>query len=350
MGNAAPQRAILTLEEQAASSIRIFQPAETRLVVLVPALNERPTIQNVVERIPRAITGVDRVNIVVIDDGSTDDTGSIAASAGAVIVRHPHPSGVGAAFQSGLRKAIEMGADWIVSVDGDGQFAPEDIPKLLAPVLNGEADFATASRFKDPRLVPHMPAMKRWGNQVVSRLVSWLTGARYYDVSCGMRAYNRTAALNLSLLEQFTYTHEVFLHLSAKRMKITEVPIVVRGQREFGTSRVARSLLRYGLNTLRIVFRFYRDYYPLRFFGRIGAMCLSVGVMLLGFLVYHYARTQSFSPHKWAGFSGGGFCLLGCASLFMALVGDMLNRQRVYLEELLYHTRTLVSSDSRRVP
>jgi glycosyltransferase involved in cell wall biosynthesis len=317
-------------------------------VVIVPALNEERTIVDVVRRIPREITGVDLIDVVVVDDGSTDATGELARAEGAIVVRHPRPCGVGAAFQSGLRKVFELGGDLAVNIDGDGQFAPEDIPELIAPVLSGEADFATASRFKDPALTPKMPPIKRWGNSQVSRLISHLTGTKYYDVSCGMRAYGREAALSLSLLEPFTYTHEVFLHLTSKRMKIAEVPIEVRGEREFGTSRVASSILRYAKNTLKIIFRCYRDYYPLRFFGWIAAFCMSIGLPVLSFFVWHYVSTGRFNPHTWAGVLGGGIVFAGMVSLFMGVLGDMLNRQRVYLEEIQYHIRSLVANDSRR--
>jgi len=325
--------------------LRVHRQDEQSLVVIVPALNESRTIADVVRRIPREVGGIHQIKVVVVDDGSSDGTGPLAMAEGATVVRHPRPSGVGAAFQSGLRKAFELGADLVVNIDGDGQFNPEDIHKLVAPILSGEADFATASRFKDPALEPEMPRLKRWGNRQVSRLISWLIGAKFADVSCGMRAYNREAALNLSLMEPFTYTHEVFLHLSCKRMKIVEVPIAVRGQREFGKSRVASNLFRYAYQTLRTVFRFYRDHYPMKFFGRIAAICLAVGVPLLTFFLWHYFRTGAFAPHKWAGVSGAAMGGCAMASLFMGLLGDMMNRQRACLEEIRYYTRFLVAAD-----
>jgi glycosyltransferase involved in cell wall biosynthesis len=329
-------------------ALKLHRPAPVHLVVIVPALNEEHTIVDVIRRIPRTMQGVDEVSVVVVDDGSTDRTAKLARAEGALVVSHPRPCGVGCAFQSGLRKVFELGGDLVVNIDGDGQFSPEDIPKLIAPVLSGVADFATASRFKDPALVPHMPWIKKWGNRRVAQLISHLTGTTYHDVSCGMRAYGRDAALSLSLLEPFTYTHEVFLHLTSKRMKIAEVPLVVRGQRQYGKSRVANSVLRYGHNTLKIVFRAYRDYYPLRFFGWIAALCCAIGIPLVAFFCHHYLSSGSFAPHKWAGIVGGAFLGGALASLFTGVLGDMLNRQRVYLEEIQYHIRALVAADNRR--
>ena len=239
-----------------------------RLLVAMPALNEQRTVAGVIEGIPREIPGVGEIEVVVVDDGSDDLTGQKARAAGAHVIRHPKPGGVGAAFHSALAYGIESGADLIVSIDSDGQFDPADIPALVQPVVSGEADFATASRFKDPALIPEMPWLKLWGNRMMSRLISRLAGQTFYDVSCGMRCYSRRAMLQLHLLARFTYTQEVFLNLAFKQMKIVEVPIRVRGVREFGKSRVANNLWRYGFRTAQIIFRSYRDYHPLAFFRR----------------------------------------------------------------------------------
>lgn len=319
------------------------QPQGLRLVVIMPALNEEITVGKVIEGIPLDIAGVRDVRVVVVDDGSTDRTGEIATSLGAQIVRHVRPQGVGAAYQSGLRKAMEMGADVVVNIDADGQFNPADIPKLVEPVVTGKADFVTASRFKDPTLTPKMPWVKAWGNRQMSRLISMLTGQKFYDVSCGMRACSRRAALSLSLIGSFTYTQEAFLNLAFKQLQIVEVPIEVRGEREHGKSRVASSIRKYAVNTSKIIFRCYRDYYPMRFFGRIAAVLIVLGMGFGAFLLGHYVLTGSFSPHKWAGFTGAALVFLGLGSFHIGLVGDMLNRQRIYLEEVLYHVRDVRS-------
>jgi glycosyltransferase involved in cell wall biosynthesis len=310
-----------------------------KLFVSIPALNEQVTIGQVVRGVPRDIPGVDEVEILVIDDGSTDNTALEARNAGATVVSHPTNRGVGAAFHTALTYVIENRGDFLLTIDADGQFNPADIPTLAAPVVGGMADFATASRFKDESLIPEMPGAKLWGNRMMSRLVSRLTGGKYFDVSCGMRCYNRKSMLNLNLMGAFTYTQEVFLNLAFKRLRIVEVPINVRGQREFGKSRVASNLFKYALNTSRIIFRAYRDYKPMRFFGSI-ALWLGVPAVLLElFLGIHYLRTGQFSPHKWAGFTGGAMSILSLISLAIGLIGDMMNRQRVYLEELLYRQR-----------
>src|SRR3954454_20964545 len=146
------------------------------LFVTIPALNERITIGQVVRGVPRGIPGVACVEVVVVDDGSTDDTAAEAAAAGATVLSHPATRGVGGAFHSALTYVIERRGDLLVSIDDDGQFNPADIPALAdtpppaEPVIAPRADFSTASRFKDPRLLPQMPPVKLWGNRMMSRL------------------------------------------------------------------------------------------------------------------------------------------------------------------------------------
>ena len=313
--------------------------AGVSVLIALPALDEERTVADVIRGIPRSMPGVGSVDVLVVDDGSLDRTGEEAAAAGARVIRHATTRGVGAAFGTVLRYAVESGADLLVSIDADGQFDPADIPALMAPVLAGEADFTTASRFKDPGMVPAMPTAKLWGNRMMARLISRLAGEAFTDVSCGMRCYNRRATLTLNPMGRFTYTQEVFLNLAFKQLRIAEVAVMVRGEREHGSSRVAGSLWRYAFNTAGIIFRCYRDYRPLRFFCALAAAFLLPAVALGAFLLAHYLETGGFSPHKWAGFTGAALAALGVLFLFMGLIGDMLARHRVYLEELLYHRR-----------
>lgn len=319
-----------------------------KLVAQIPALNEERSIEQVLSAIPRDIPGVDEVVVLVVDDGSRDRTAELARAAGAVVVSHARNRGVGAAFRTGLAKATDLGADIVVTLDADGQFDPADIPKLVDPILKGEADFVTASRFLDPALVPEMPATKRWGNDFMARWVSSLTHKRFQDVSCGFRAYSKNAYLRLNLLGNFTYTHEVFLTLAFADVPIQEVPVRVRGVREHGKSRVANNLFHYGWRTASIILKTYRDYRPLAFFSKIAAVLIGLGILFLAFLMSVKIQTGVFTPHKWSGFAGAAFLGAGGAVFLVGVVAEMLDRIRASADEALFRIRR-VESDLRDV-
>ena len=312
-----------------------------KLVIQMPALNEEASIERVIQSLPKKLEGVDEIVPLVVDDGSTDRTAELARAAGAVVVSHGKNRGVGVAFRTGIRKAEELGADAVVTVDADGQFNVDDIPTLLAPILKGEADFVTASRFLDPALVPEMPAAKRWGNDFIARWLSGLMKQEFRDVSCGFRAYSQDAFLRLNLLGNFTYTHEVFLTLAFSGMRIKEIPVKVRGVREHGKSRVASNLFRYGHRTASIILKTYRDYRPLRFFGCIAAVLSVIAVCFFAFMISVKLQTGYFTPHKWAGFAGAAFLGGGCVVFLVGVMSEMLDRIRTATDEALFRAKRI---------
>lgn len=311
----------------------------THILVVVPCLDEEATIATVVTGIPREIEGVDRVDVMVFDDGSEDETARVASRAGAEVVRHAENMGLGKTFQEAVEIALRRKIDILVHIDGDGQFDPGHIPRLIAPIVGGRADMVTASRFADPDLVPDMPWIKRWGNRAVSRVIGFLTRRRFRDVSCGFRAFSRQAMLRLNLFGDFTYTHETFLELVFKDLPIVEIPTPVRGTREHGDSRIASSIPRYAYQTLKIIMRAFIAYRPFIFFSTIAIVFFATGFGLLGFLLAHYVKTGAFSPHLWAGFTGGSLSFMGVITLVIGFLADMLVRVRTNQERMLYLLR-----------
>lgn len=310
-----------------------------RLLVMMPALNEAATIGAVLARVPRALSGVAEVSLLVIDDGSTDDTVQIARAAGAAVISHGHNLGVGVALQTGLAEALRRGVDLAVNIDSDGQFAPEDIAKLIVPVVEGRADFVSASRFLDPALVPDMPGVKKLGNWGMARIISALVGRRFADVSCGFRCYGREAMLRLVLLGKFTYTQESFLVLSQKGLRLVEMPIPVRGVREFGQSRVASNLWNYAWRTLAIIFGFIRDYSPGLLFNNLTLALAVLSAGFGSFFIWHRWSTGAFSPHIWAGFVSAYLFGLGILVFGLGQIALMVARLRSVQEQQLYLAR-----------
>jgi glycosyltransferase involved in cell wall biosynthesis len=312
-----------------------------KLIVLIPAFNEEKTLPLVIKSIPKKITGIDKIETLVVNDGSTDKTAKVAARAGAKLVSHHQNKGLGVAFKTGIDEALKLGADVIVNIDADGQFNPQDIPLLVTPIIAGQAHMVTATRFKDKSLIPtNIPPAKLWGNRQFTRLVNFLTGENFTDTQCGFRAYSREAALRLNLFGQFTYTQEVFIDLLGKNMRIIEAPLkVTYFKKTKRKSSISGSLVKYGLQALAIILRTFRDYKPLLFFGVPGIIISLPGLLLsFGSLIYWLVLKQT-SPVRMYLFTGIVLIMFGLLLIILALIADMFKRMRRNQEEILYELK-----------
>ena len=306
-----------------------------RLLVSIPCLNEERTIGILIKEIPAAINGIDAVDILVVDDGSRDNTAECARFNGAHVISHGTNLGVGSAFQTAVGYAAKNKYDLMVNIDGDRQFNPKDIPRLTDPILLGTADMVTASRFIDKNLIPKMPVVKLFGNHMMSFLLSKMLGIKFHDVSCGFRCYSREALLHINLHGAFTYTQETFLDLCYKKLKIVEIPIsvVYFADRK---SRVAGSIIKYAINTSKIIFRGYRDFYPLRFFWSISAIIFITALAFASFFFGHFILTGKFTGYLFAGFTSGFLFILSVVFFVLGIVTDMLDRIRANQDRVLY--------------
>lgn len=308
--------------------------------VIIPALNEEKTIGDIMQRIPKVVCGNVRTVTIVVDDGSADATAQIALSCGGIVVSNGTNQGVGFSFNRGVMKALELNADYAVNIDADGQMNPEDIERILAPIVNGEADMVTASRFIDKDLVPVMPKVKRWGNARVADIVSFICRKRYYDVSCGFRAYSRDVLLRMNLHGKYTYTQETFINLATKDdIRILEIPVTIRGEREFGKSRVASSVLKYARKSGAIMLRAMKDYRPELLFGGVAGLNFVIALILEIIFLIHYLNTGLFSGYLWAGITGGFFLIVALFSLLFMIISDSISRVILNQEKLLYYEK-----------
>ena len=310
-----------------------------KLVIIIPAYNEEKFIEYVIKSMPDQIKGIDEIMTLVIDDGSKDKTAELAKTAGATVISHLHNQGLGKAFNTGLNAALELGADIMVNIDADGQFFSDDIPRLIHPILKNECDFVSGDRFikedgsrKKPE---YMSSIKFWGNKRMADLVGFITGTSYNDVSCGFRAYSKEAMLRLNLTGKFTYTQESFLDLANKGMEIKSIPIKVKYFSE-RKSRVAGSIFKYMVQTAKIIFRAYRDYRPLRFFGWLGLVFVILGLILGFFVLIHYVKTAAFSPFIFIAFIAVYLFTLGIILWIIGLLADMFVRIRLNQEQMIY--------------
>ena len=235
------------------------------IIVQIPAFNEIKTLPSLIEKTHKILTQqarLGRFEILIIDDASTDGTQEylnlIQKSYSEIVcIRHERQTGLGRVFRDGVEYAKRHKADILVNMDGDGQFNPHDIPFLINPIIDKKADVVLGSRFKDPKLIPEMPKEKLLGNQGFALLISLLSQQKFYDVSCGFRAFSKEAIEHLEPHATFTYTHESLLQCVHSKQRIKEIPLQIRGERQFGRSRMAHNLARYGFRALSIIVQTY---------------------------------------------------------------------------------------------
>jgi glycosyltransferase involved in cell wall biosynthesis len=313
-----------------------------KLAVYLPALNEAQTIGGLLEAIPPLIPGITGVTKIVIDDGSSDQTAAIAARHGARVVQHPRNLGTGRAFMSGVQAGLAADADIIVSMDADGQFAPADIPRLVAPIVSGEADVVLCTRFgPNSTISGKMPWSKRLGNQWLCRIINLTTKRTFTDVSCGFRAFTRDAALRVDIHSDFEYIHESLLTWHRFGQRVVEVELPVSAERATGKSRVVSSVTDYGLRATPVLIGAIRDYSPLKFFGSLALLAL-VPSVLIGIGVFvHWWRTGETAPYtSFITVSVGGV-LLGMLLGAVAMLADLIARLKFQVEEVLHNSRRL---------
>jgi glycosyltransferase involved in cell wall biosynthesis len=307
-----------------------------KLIVQIPCYNEAETLPVVLAGIPRTIPGVSRIEVLVIDDGSRDETSEVARAHGADhVVRHPGNRGLAGAFRTGIDYALRHGADIVVTTDGDNQYPQHAIPELIAPILDGTADIVIGDRAADK--VPHFGPLKRLLQRIGSRVVQAASGTRVKDAPSGFRAFSREAALQLNVLSSYSYSMETLIQAGAHRLRIEWVPITTRPTRP---SRLMRGMPHYLLHSGATILRAYATYRPLTVFSFIG-MCLIAlsSVFILRFLYFYF--TEGGAGHIQSLVLSAAIMLLGFQVLLIGLLADLISANRKLLEEVLVRLRRL---------
>ena len=306
------------------------------VAVVIPALDEASTIGAVVASVPRRIPGVRTVSVLVVDDGSTDGTAGIARAAGADHVeRHRTNRGLVATFRTGMDAALATGADVVVHLDGDGQHDPRYIPRVVAPILLGQADVVLGVR--PLASATEISPVRRRGNQVGSWVARRVLKMPISDATSGYRAFSREAVLRLNVISGFTYTLETLIRAARMRLAVTEVavPALPRTQ---GESRMTRSVARYVGHAGGQAFRTVLHTNPLTAFGRAAL----VMVLLSGFLsTWFFLGYQSGGMHLPSLLAAVLTFVLAIGLFVSGLIADGVSTSHRLLEELLYHTKRL---------
>ena len=309
----------------------------TKLVIQIPCLNEGPTLPQTLRDLPTHVPGIDVIEVLVIDDGSDDDTSEVARACGVTrVVRFRSNKGLATAFMAGLDTALKMGADYIVNTDADNQYSGDDIPTLLAPLLSGAADVVIGDR--NVRTLRHMPFLKRWLQLCGSWVVRQVSGTRVPDTTSGFRAYSREAALRQTIVSEFSYTLESIIQAGKKRMAIAHVTVSTNVvTRE---SRLFSSVPRYITKSAATIVRIYTMYEPLKVFTSIGLMTFSVGFAIsLRFLYYYF--NNAGQGHLQSLILSAVLMIVGFQVLLIGLLADVISANRKLTEELLYRVRSI---------
>ena len=308
-----------------------------RLIIQIPCYNEADTLPLTLADLPRELPGVDTIEYLVIDDGSTDRTVEVARQLGVrYIVQQKHNRGLASAFQAGLAAALADGADLIVNTDADNQYYGPDVAALVQPILAGRADIVVGDRgVADSE---HFTAFKRALQRIGSWVVERAAGIPIPDATSGFRAFTREAALRLTVLSEYTYTLETLIQAGARGMKVVFVP--VRTNPKTRKSRLIRSLPSFLALQAVTILRFYTMYRPLRVFMTTGAALIAVALVLGGRFLFLYALGRGLG-HIQSLILVAIFSIVGFQVCLIGLIADLVSQNRKMLEETLYRVRRM---------
>jgi glycosyltransferase involved in cell wall biosynthesis len=258
-----------------------FQGA-MKITVTVPAYNEAKSIGRLIKGIKDVMSSNKyNYNVLVVDDGSIDNTAEVAKKSGAIVYSHPKNYGLAETFKTEIKKCLKLKSDVIVHIDADGQYLPKEIPRLLKEIKNGY-DLVLGSRFKGK--IEHMPLIKRFGNKAFSRVVSQISRIKISDAQTGFRAFTKEVAKEVPIISNHTYTQEQIIKTVREKFRIKEVPIYFAKRN--GKSKLISNPFEYAAKAWINIIRINRDYEPLKFFGSIGGFIFAIGFLIGLYLIY----------------------------------------------------------------
>ena len=308
----------------------------TKLIIQIPCYNEQEFLPQTLRDLPRKLPGIDRIEWLVIDDGSSDGTAEVASNLGVDhIVRLPQNRGLAGAFVAGLEAALQFDADLIVNTDADNQYRGEDVMRLVKPILDGNADIVVGDR--GVATLAHFSPLKRWLQRMGSWVVQRAAGVDIPDATSGFRALSREAALRTLILSEYSYTLESLIQAGARQLVVAYVPVGTNPQTR--PSRLMRSLPQYLIHSGLTILRTYTLYRALRVFLTVGGLMIAGGVLLGLRFLYFYFIGSGAAGHVQSLILAAILLIVGFQVCLIGLVADLIGFNRRILEEILYRIR-----------
>ncbi len=306
-----------------------------KLIIQIPCFNEAKILPKTLSQIPKTVEGFDEVEILVVDDGSKDDTAQVAREFGADHLVHlSRHLGLAQAYSRGLDACLRLGADVIVNTDADNQYKAEDIHRLVRPILDGTAEMVIGDR--GVKTVEHFPAHKRALQALGSRVVSATAGFEIPDATSGFRAITRDVALETMVLSNYSYTLETLIQAGARHVRVAFVPIETNPPER--PSRLFSSVRHYLINSTVTILRSFTMYRSLRVFTVISIMMLLAGFGLgVRFLIHYFQGSGNGMIQSLI--LAAVFLIVGFLTFLIGLIADLVSFNRKILEEVLFRLR-----------
>jgi glycosyltransferase involved in cell wall biosynthesis len=310
-----------------------------KLIVQIPCYNEETTLPMVVETIPYKIKGVKTVEIMIIDDGSSDRTVEVAGELGVDhIIQHKQNKGLATTFAEGVRAALDLGADVIVNTDGDNQYPQERIPDLIQPITDGTHDIVVADRQigKIDEFGPLKKILQKTGSWVVNRAA----GTKIPDAASGFRAYSRDAAFKMNVVTDFSYCTETIIYAGRKKIPITSVPVTTNSKTR--ESRLFKNIWQHIFKSASAIIRSYAMHRAYSVFLRVGALLAILGILpFIRYIVLIIVEGGLVQGHLQSLIGGGVLLLVGFLLIVVGILADLIAVNRTLHEETLEHLRRM---------
>ncbi|MGA1868910.1 MAG: glycosyltransferase family 2 protein [bacterium] len=308
-----------------------------KLIIQIPCYNEAETLSITLKELPRVVEGFDKVEWLIIDDGSTDNTVEVAKAHGVDhVVRHTINLGLARGFMTGLEACLKLGADIIVNTDADNQYCADDIPKLIEPILSGKADIVVGARPIND--IKHFSFIKKCFQKLGSWVVRIASNTDIPDAPSGFRAISRKAAMQLNVFNEYTYTLETIIQAGQKGIAIISVP--VKTNEKLRPSRLIKSISNYIVRSMLIIVRIFMTYKPFKFFAIPGTISFAFGLLIALRFLYFYL-TGNGGGHIQSLILAGLLLGMGFFLCVIGLVADLISVNRKLLETLNWRVQEI---------